>query len=541
MIAASYARYSTDRQSETSCADQHRITRARAAHEALQVTAEYSDDQVSGATPMRLREAGARLLADMVAGAYQVLLVEGLDRLARDLVDQETIVRRLEHLGVRIIGVADGYDSRAGSATTRIMHRGMRGIINEVYRHDVAVKTHRGLAARHERGLAVSSAPYGYRIETTAGGKRLVIDEYESEWVRWIFDRFNAGASARTIAHELNARRVAAPRGGTWCVSAIYGHPAKACGILRNELYVGRYVWNRSRWVKDPDTGRRRRTERPPTEWQRAEMPELRIVDDEAWQAAQARRNAPRMEGGTKGRGGRVRTLLSGLVRCGTCGGAVVSLDSRRYGCGAHKDRGAAVCGQRTAVPIGVMDAAVLDVVRQELSDEQTLQELIEYIRQAQREQARRDPARELRERQDVVNAEIANLTDAIARLGWSDAIGQRLRLAELERQQLTNELERIARPQPTNLIPRLADVARAALAELERHLRADMPRAREALRGLIGTATLQENGGEVLLVLESEAAPLMLAAGSMRMGLVAGARSSYWKRVIPLSSGRAL
>lgn len=540
--AASYARYSTDRQSETSCADQHRITRARAEREGLQATAEYSDDQVSGATPMRLREAGARLLADMVAGAYQVLLVEGLDRLARDLVDQETIVRRLEHLGVRIIGVADGYDTRAGSATTRIMHRGMRGIINEVYRHDVATKTHRGLAARHERGLAVSSAPYGYRIEAAADGKRLVVDEQEAVIVREIYARFVAGESPRAIAGDLNVRRVPSPRGGTWCVSAIFGHEGKGCGILQQRLYVGEYVWNRSRWEKDPDTGRRRRIERPPAEWQRAHLPELRILEEETWQKAHARRRRPRREGGAAGKGPAVRWLLSGIVRCGHCGGAIVGVDARRYGCSARKDRGEAVCSQRACVRMELLDAAVLAVVREELSDEQTLQELMQLVREVMRERRHTDPAAELRHRLAGLEREIGHLTDSLARLGWSEAVGQRLQAAESERREL---LDCIPPAHPVRgqaaLIPRLADVCRAALANLEQHLRADVPRARDALRGLIGQATLVSGAEGLALHLEAPAAPILLAAGDTLLGMVAGARSSSWKRVIPLTSGRAL
>jgi len=59
--------------------------------------------------------------------------------------------------------------------------------------------------------------------------------------------------------------------------------------VLNNELYIGRYIWNRSQWVKDPDSHKRVRVERPRNEWHIVERPDLRIVTDELWQAARAR------------------------------------------------------------------------------------------------------------------------------------------------------------------------------------------------------------------------------------------------------------
>jgi hypothetical protein len=43
--------------------------------------------------------------------------------------------------------------------------------------------------------------------------------------------------------------------------------------VLNNELYVGRYVWNRSKWIKNPDTGKRERFIRPESEWQSVARP----------------------------------------------------------------------------------------------------------------------------------------------------------------------------------------------------------------------------------------------------------------------------
>jgi site-specific DNA recombinase len=52
-------------------------------------------------------------------------------------------------------------------------------------------------------------------------------------------------------------------------------------GLLNNEMYIGRYIWNRSAWVKDPESGKRRRRKRDQSEWVVTELPELRIVSQD--------------------------------------------------------------------------------------------------------------------------------------------------------------------------------------------------------------------------------------------------------------------
>jgi hypothetical protein len=51
----------------------------------------------------------------------------------------------------------------------------------------------------------------------------------------------------------------------------------------QNEKYVGVWFWNKTRFLKDPDSGRRRPVPRPPAEWITQDWPELRVVDDDLW------------------------------------------------------------------------------------------------------------------------------------------------------------------------------------------------------------------------------------------------------------------
>ena len=71
----------------------------------------------------------------------------------------------------------------------------------------------------------------------------------------------------RQIAARLNREAVPSPRGGQWNASTINGNRRRRNGILNNELYTGRITYNRQRFVKDPETGRRLARPNPEHEW----------------------------------------------------------------------------------------------------------------------------------------------------------------------------------------------------------------------------------------------------------------------------------
>lgn len=60
--------------------------------------------------------------------------------------------------------------------------------------------------------------------------------------------------------------------------STIHGNGSRGTGILNNELYVGRLISNRPRYIKNPDTGRRVSRLNARSEWITKEVPELRII-----------------------------------------------------------------------------------------------------------------------------------------------------------------------------------------------------------------------------------------------------------------------
>ncbi|MEE4455305.1 recombinase family protein [Novosphingobium resinovorum] len=210
--------------------------------------------------------------------------------------------------------------------------------MNALFLKDLAAKTHRGLRGRVEEGKSGGGICYGYNVvkQLDARGELIrgdrEINQAEAGIVRRIFRDFASGVPPRTIARKLNEEHVPGPGGKPWNDTTIRGHVKRGTGIVNNELYIGRLIWNRLRYIKDPSTGKRVSRLNPQSEWIIREVPELRIVDDELWQSVRAKHEdiAEKFTNVSEGvqnsrrnllnGGRRPRTMLSGLVYCGSCG-----------------------------------------------------------------------------------------------------------------------------------------------------------------------------------------------------------------------------
>jgi hypothetical protein len=170
--------------------------------------------------------------------------------------------------------------------------------------------------------------------EVTTGDRQ--IETAEADTVRRIFQDFSSGLSPKHIAKALNREGVQGPCGGRWSPSTIYGNAKRGTGILNNELYVGRLVWNRLRYVKNPDTGKRVSRLNEASQWITTEVPHLRIISDEVWSAAKDRQVATRhaiAKTGQLGAANRPRYLFSGLTKCGVCGAGFILGSAHRLTC----------------------------------------------------------------------------------------------------------------------------------------------------------------------------------------------------------------
>jgi DNA invertase Pin-like site-specific DNA recombinase len=375
---ALYARYSTDMQRDASIEDQLRVCRAFAANHSWPIIDSYSDRAISGAS--MLRQGVQDLLADASARRFDIVLAEALDRLSRDQADIATLYKHLTFAGVRIMTIAEGEITE--------MHIGLKGTMNALFLKDLGLKTHRGLRGRVEAGKSGGGNSYGYEVVrsfspdgTPIAGERR-IKPAEAETIRRIFREFADGKSPRTIAHALNREKVPGPRGAAWGQSTINGNAERGTGILNNELYVGRLVWNRLRYVKDPATGKRVSRPNPPEKLVTADVPDLRILDEDLWQAVKSRQVEARKfsfpargediqspDGAKNGFWShkRPRHLLTGLMRCGVCGGAYSKLNTHLFGCATARNKG--TCDNRLNIRVDKLDEIVLTGLKARMMD----------------------------------------------------------------------------------------------------------------------------------------------------------------------------
>ncbi|MBX2834843.1 MAG: recombinase family protein [Micavibrio sp.] len=372
--AAIYTRFSSDMQRDQSIEDQMRLCMERAQSEQWAVYNCYSDAGISGAS-MHLRPGIQMLLQEALAGKFNVVLCEALDRLSRDLNDISNLYKQLEFAGVKIITLSEG------EITT--MHIGLKGTMNELALKDLADKTRRGLRGKIENALSGGGIAYGYKVvkKFDARGEALKgereIDEEKATIVRRIFSEYAAGKSPKAITAQLNEERIPNPSGKTWSHSTINGNRKRGTGILNNELYIGRLIWNRQHFIKDPATGKRVTRMNPESEWVIAEVPELRIVPQDLWDKAKARQKTLDRKAKDVGANTsdpcvhqrRPRYLLSGLLKCGVCGGGFSKMSVNRYGCSNARNKGASICSNSKTIRRDVLEETILNTLQHHLME----------------------------------------------------------------------------------------------------------------------------------------------------------------------------
>ena len=522
---AIYARYSSDLQSPTSIADQVRVCEVFAERQGWSVVARFEDAALSG-FGVEHRPGYRALVAAAVQTPppFDLILVEDVSRLTRDLSEVLRLYHRLRLRGVDLVGVSDGISTvnQSGKVTLTV-----KGLVNELYLDDLRGKTHRGLEAGVARGMSAGGRLFGYRTVSVPGaapaGKRDApvrseIDERKAEIVRRIFQEYAEGRSLKTIAHQLNVEGVPFPakdtkRGPTrrgWAVSTIYT-------ILLNEKYVGRWIWNKTRFLKDPDSGRRRPIARPPEEWIRQERPELRIVNDGLWRAVQLRFEQIRGAfGGPRRppRGGArpiySHYLLTGLLRCAGCGARMRAQTMVRrkgghvyravwYRCSFSADKGPAVCGHRVWYRQDRLEGTLVAKFREAMTGpvvDALTRSVNVHLDVAER--AHDERTRELKAEILKLEREAGNLVRSLAG-GESFSVRTELQSIEAALQGLRVELSELEHRAGVNL-PRVSPGwIRARLEHLDGLLREDAQRARlEILKHLDGDLTIRALPGEV-------------------------------------------
>ena len=146
-----------------------------------------------------------------------------------------------------------------------------------------------------------------------------------------------------------------------------------------------RQVWNRLKYVKDPSTGKRISRLNPESDWVITEIPELRILDDELWEAARHRQGAPKSKNTNVPVWDRRRPrfLFSGLMNCGCCGSGFSKVNKDSFGCSAARKKGPAVCTNMTVIRREDLEGAVLNALEHHLMDPEVVRSSARNMRRS--------------------------------------------------------------------------------------------------------------------------------------------------------------
>ena len=211
MIAAVYARYSSELQNDTSIDDQIGLCGRRATGNGhmIPMSNRFEDHAKSGAS-IHQRDGFKAMMAAAYAGAFSVLYVENASRLSRNNGDFQKTVEELTFLDITII-------ESGTNSVLDTMGAAVKGLVAHLTREQTAQMVRRGLDGIVRSGFSAGGRAYGYRSaprhphEKQRGGVLLII-ENEAAIIREIWERYAGGETPRAIAADLNWRGVAAPR-----------------------------------------------------------------------------------------------------------------------------------------------------------------------------------------------------------------------------------------------------------------------------------------------------------------------------------------
>ena len=375
MRAVVYARYSSDLQKLSSIDDQIAACTDFAKNNKFNIVRHFTDAAESGSS---LNRAGIQALLNC-AKDFDIVVCEALDRLSRDQADIANIFKQLSFSGIKILTLSEGEITS--------MHIGLKGTMNAMFLEELARKTKRGLKGRIEKGKSGGGKTYGYNVvkqfdsngEPVRGERE--INHHQAEIVNRIFNSYiTENKSPKTIAAELNREGIPCPSGAEWGCSTIQGNRRRGTGILNNELYIGKLIWNRATYVKHPTTGKRLQRPNPESAWIIKDVPALQIIDMEVWEAAKLKQKELSVKDNNAKPIMRPRHLLSQLIVCKLCGSPFSLINKVRYGCSKAKNKG--TCSSTISVKKDVLENAVIEIVKHELNNDEAMSLFVkEYTR----------------------------------------------------------------------------------------------------------------------------------------------------------------
>ena len=365
---ALYCRVSTEEQRQGQTIEsQVKELEHFAASQSWVIVGTYKDEGWTGS--ILARPELDRLRDDASNARFDSVLVNDVDRLARDVAHVRVLKRDFERKGVKLIfRKIPGEESPTQNLLVNVL-----GSFAEFERELIADRTRRGKRYKVEvrKQYVGAIAPYGLRyIRKKIGadeGGQLQLEVNEAAVVRMIYRCVDEERlSARAVVRRLNESGLQSRKaGGPWQKSTVLR-------ILRSEVYAGIWHYNKHQKCEPLRSASRHKYRkstkssnrlRPKSEWLPVSLPdELRIIDPAQWQRVQEKLNA---NGTFSSRNAKHFYLLSSLVRCGGCKASYVGEPSH----GRFSYRCSKRCKTYPSIRENLLNDAVWNAVADALRD----------------------------------------------------------------------------------------------------------------------------------------------------------------------------
>ncbi len=394
--AALYARVSSDRQDvDLSVSAQLRALREYAERNGYLVAREYVDEAESGRIADRPQ---FRKMLDEAAkpeSPFREILVWKFSRFTRKREHAVAFKSMLRRRGIRVVSITEQADD---TPTGKLLEAIIESV-DEFYSENLAQEVTRGMREAASRGFWVnSSVPYGFRrVHVQDGAKerpRLALNPPADAVVRRIFDMALRGKSTLDITRTLNAEGIPTVHGKKWAKTTVHS-------MLDNEAYTGAVVWGTNAKDGQPPV---RVEDAHPAIVSKAEFHRVRkLLGSRAPSRVNPRRASSPY-------------LLSGILKCETCGKAMTAAEAKGgrytyYVCQSLLKRGRGSC-ETPRLNARKIESLIVGEIRKNILTESNIRGLVKLL-----DEEMDGVAREQRERLENIEEELEDVKRRLSRI----------------------------------------------------------------------------------------------------------------------------
>ncbi len=394
--AALYARVSSDRQDvDLSIAAQLRALRDYAEKHGYLVAREYVDEAESGRIADRPEFQKMLDEAAKPEAPFKEILVWKFSRFTRKREHAVAFKAMLRRRGVRVVSITEHADD---SPTGKLMEAIIESV-DEFYSENLAQEVVRGMREAASRGFWMTTyAPYGYkRVHVQDGAAKrpkLELNPPADAVVRRVFDMVLQGKSILDVTKTLNAEGIPTTNGKKWLKTTIHT-------MLSHEAYAGTVVWGAN--AKDGAPPVRVEDAHPAIVSKRDFQKAKKLLGSRAPKKVNPRRASSPY-------------LLSGLLKCETCGKAMTAAEAKSgkytyYVCHSLLKRGSGTC-KTPRLNAKSFEKLIVDEIRANILTESNIRDLVKLL-----DEEMDGVAREQRERLESIEEELEEVKRRLGRI----------------------------------------------------------------------------------------------------------------------------